>query len=318
MQYQPNEPRVQAHERVFGRMRSTSGDGRHSMLATVLALSVFIGTGAFGFWQATEPSRVLDQFEHGIAELTDVDTYLATTLPDLRAEAVSSNAGAFQLEGFPIPVTLTRSELLDNEDEVIRDLVLERSASVLYFDGIAAFDRTGSQDLGLLTSEWFLDRVIGVLSGDWHSRAQFVAVVAFLVAAVAATLIFIRRPPAAGLRSVGFAMLAGGVPGLVFTAAGAYWFSREGGGDVFVRSIAAILEVFFLVPRRDYLVVTSMGALFAAAGYALPVIDNLVARARSDTPGPEPDYSPAPPVVIQAPPEEEPVGRGGDSQGSPG
>ena len=73
MQYHPDEPRAQARERVFGRMRSSGGDGRQSMLTALLAVSIFIGTGAFGFWQATSPPRVQDQIEIGIAELTDID-----------------------------------------------------------------------------------------------------------------------------------------------------------------------------------------------------------------------------------------------------
>jgi hypothetical protein len=59
-------------------------------------------------------------------------------------------------------------------------------------------------------------------------------------------------------------------------AAGAYWFAHTGGSDAFVQSIAAILETFFVVPRRDYLIVATAGAFFALLSYALPLIDRFV------------------------------------------
>ncbi len=282
MQYHPDEPRAQARERVFGRMRTSDGDGRHSMLAVLLAVSIFVGTGAFGFWQATSPNRVQDQFELGVAQLTDIDNYLAAELPDLRATATASNETAFDLPGYPLPISVTRSELLETEDADLREIVLERSAAVVYVSGMKAFDHTGRQDLGFLTSEWWMSRVVSLLSGNMHERAELIAVLAFLTAAVATTLIFARRSAGDGLRSVGFAVLAGAVPGVVFMAAGAYWFGRAGGSDPFVRSIAAILEAFFVVPRRDYLIVTTVGAFFAVVGYLLPLIDRIVSSGNVD------------------------------------
>lgn len=301
MQYHPDEPRAQARERVFGRMRSSGGDGRQSMLTALLAVSIFIGTGAFGFWQATSPPRVQDQIEIGIAELTDIDTYIATSLPGARAVAIANNEPAYPLPGFPLPVTLTRSELLETEDAELRELILERSAAIVYVRGLTAFDSTGAQDLGFLTSEWWLDRIVNLLTGSWHGRAEATAILAYLLAAVAATLIFARRPAAAGARAVGLSTLAGAVPGVVFMAAGVYWFGRQGGGDEFVRAISAILERFFVVPRRDYLVVTTVGAFLAAVGYLLPILERTVARGRSPE-QPDTFASPQPtPAEFEAP-----------------
>ena len=259
-------------------MRQRSGDGRQSLLAVVLAVSIFVGTGALGFWQATAPGRVRDQLELGVAEITDIDTYMASTVPGLRQGAVQNPSPTIQLPAYPIALSVTRQELLELQDPALRDLVLERAASIVYVQGLEAFDQTGNQDVSLLSSEWFLERVIGLLTGGWHDRAQFTALLAFVVATVAAALIFARLGTVGGLRACGFATLAGSVPGFVFMAAGAYWFGNTGGGDAFVRAIAAILETFFLVPRRDYLVVVTVGAFFVAVSYALPVVDRLVAQ----------------------------------------
>jgi hypothetical protein len=110
---------------------------------------------------------------------------------------------------------------------------------------------------------------------------------------VAATLIFARRRAADALRAVGFSVLAGAVPGVVFMAAGAYWFGRSGGGDEFVQALSAIFEAFFLVPRRDYLIVTTVGALFAAVGYLLPIISRMI-----------PERGPEEPRLAPAGPDE--------------
>lgn len=278
MRYDPDEPRTVARERVFGRMRQRSGDGRQSMLTVVLAVSIFVGTGALGFWQASTPGRVVDQLEVGVAELTDVDTYLAATVPGLRQTAVQGGSEAYELPGFPVSVVVSRGELLDLPDAELRDLVLQRAAVVVYVEGLEAFDRTGNQNISLLSTEWFVGTILGLLTGGWHGRAEFLAIVSYMVATLAGALIFARAGTVGGLKACGFAGLAGAVPGLVFTAAGAYWFANTGGGDPFVRSIAGIIEAFFLVPRRDYLVVTTLAAFFVALSYALPLIDRLVVR----------------------------------------
>jgi hypothetical protein len=239
---------------------------------------VFVGTGALGFWQASAPGRVRDQLEVGVAELTEIDTYMASTVPELRQAAVQNPSPTIQLPAYPIPVSVTRQELLELQDPALRDLVLERAASIVYVQGLDVFDQTGNQDISVLSSEWFLERIIGLLTGGWHGRAQFMAVLGFVVATVAAALIFTRQGTVGGLRVCGFATLAGSVPGFVFMAGGAYWFGNTGGGDVFVRSIAAILETFFLVPRRDYLVVVTVGAFFVALSYALPLVDRFVVQ----------------------------------------
>jgi hypothetical protein len=281
MRYDPDEPRTMARERVFGRMHQLSGDSRHSMLAVVLAVSVFIGTGALGFWQATTPTRVKDQLELGVAEITDVDTYVATAVPVLRQETVANSQATIDLTTFPIAIAVTRQELLDLPDPALRDLILERAASIVYVEGLSAFDRTGNQSISMLSSEWFLERTLGLLTGDWHQRAGVTAALAFAAAAVAGVLIFVQRGTVVGLRTCGFATVAGALPGFVFMAAGAYWFGHTGGGDAFVRAIAAILETFYLVPRRDYLVVATLGAFLVLLSYTLPLGDRLVTRPAS-------------------------------------
>ncbi len=323
MQYHPDEPRAQARERVFGRMRSSAGDGRQSMLTVLLAVAIFVGTGAFGFWQASSSTRVQAELQLGIAQLTDIDNYLSEALPDLRKTATAGNDTAFELPGYPLPISVTRTELLDTQDAELREIVLQRSAAVVYVSGLAAFDRTGHQDLGFLTSEWWLDHVVSLLTGSMHDRAELLAVFAFLVAATATTLIFAMRGAGDGLRAVGFALLAGAVPGVVFMAAGAYWFGRAGGSDPFVRSIAAILEAFFMVPRRDYLIMTTVGAFFAVVGYVLPLVDRaLIGR----TPAVEATVGTAP-VLSEYQPDDFEIEADGDpevavtepgSTGSPG
>lgn len=277
MEYDPGEPRAIVRERVFGRMRSASADGRHSLLAVALAVFVFVGTGALGFWHATRPARTLDQLERGVSEITDVDTYVAATLPELKETAATSGQPAIDLPGYPLPVVVTADEVRGSSPEQFRDLVLERSAALVYAEGLPAFDRTGNQSISFLSSEWFLDRALNLVRGDWHDRARWIAIVSAIGAGLAAALLFARRPAAAGLQSVGLAVAAGAIPGLVFSAAGAYWFGRTG-GDPFSSAVGSILEAFFLVPRRDFLVATTLGAFFAAVGYLLPIIDHFVAR----------------------------------------
>ena len=321
MRFDPDEPRAVARERVLGRMREQSGDGRHSMLTVALAVSIFIGTGAVGFWQATEPTHVRDQLELGMAELTDIDTYVAVTVPELRQVAVRDASATIQLPAYPIAVSVTRDELLDLPDPALRDLILERTASIVYVQGLEAFDRTGNQEISLLSSEWFLERIIGLLTGGWHGRAQAVAVLGYLAATVAGAFMFARRGTVTGLRTCGFAALAGAFPGFVFMAAAAYWFGHTGGGDAFVRSIAAILETFFMVPRRDYLVVVTLGAFLAALSYALPLIDRLVVAAAAGRPQSRPRVRAAAPTPgasvseaeIEAPLTTEPGRRSPDS-----
>jgi len=176
-------------------------------------------------------------------------------------------------------VTLTRDEILENDDTGIRALLLQRAAAAVYVQGLDAFDATGNQSLGFVSAEGALDRVVGQLTGKTHSRAGTVTVFALLVAVLAGTLAFLSDRSYRTLRAIAIAIAAGAFPGLLLSAAVVYGMGRIGGSDPFVNEITHLLASLFEVPRRNYLVVMLCGATLAVIAYAFERIAALEGRA---------------------------------------
>jgi len=285
----PPTPDSGVRARILDDVRAESRSGRTSLFLAILAVATFVLVAALSAYQATEERRAAALLESGVATLTDVDALLAERLPDVRTAAVDPEARDLIIPAFPIPITLTREEVLENDDAAIRALLLQRAAAAVYVDGLEAFDTTGNQSLGLASAEGLLNRLLGQLSARNHDRAGAVAFLALVIATAAAILAIASSRTYGTLRGVAIAVAAGALPGLVLAAIAVYSLGRVGGSDPFAAEVTALLQALFEVPRRNYLIVTIAAAFLAVCAYAVEF-----ARNRYMAPAAEADFYPEP------------------------
>lgn len=268
-------------ERRYGSAGS-GRDGRRALAGIALALSVFFLVGAISAAQVTAPRYASDLLESGIAVTTDVDKVVAENRDALRQLVEASNSPTFAIPDFPLDIVLTREEVTKSSDKQLRDLVLQRSAALVYADGFAAFDRTGNQQVSRFSSQGGLEFAVGQVSEGTHSLANVASVALVFTTAVSACFLLLVGHGWGRLRSLGLAVLGGALPGLVLTGVIRLLVDSAGGNDPFVDDLRSIVRTTLNVPLRNYLVFSLLGLTFALAGVAFGLVEGRAHGSVSD------------------------------------
>ena len=257
-----------ARDRIYG--SATSGrDGRRALAGVALAASLFFLVGALSLRQVTEPRYANGLLESGIAVTTDIGTVIAENHEAMRQLVDSGSGATFTIPGYPLDVVLSRDEVTKTTDAQLQELVLQRSAALLYAEGLAAFDRTGKQQVSRFSSQGALELAVGQLSADTHSLANGASILLVVVTAVAGCFLLLVGHGWGRLRSLGFAVLGGAIPGLLFVGAARLVADSTGGSDPFVADLRSIIVTALGVPLRNYLVVVVLGVALTALAIAL-------------------------------------------------
>lgn len=263
---QPRAP-VSTRDRLIRDVRRDSGrSGRIALASGLVSVGLFLLVFSYSAYQVTKPERAQHIIERGVATLLDIDAYIDETLPGLRE---SEDTGpVVEIPGLGLPVAITREELENSSDAEIRELVLQRSSVLIYEDGLAAFDISGQQQIGLFTAENVAENFLDVLRGSTHTWAgRFTVVLAFVVAISAAIVAASDFRPGV-LRTIGGALLGGAIGGLLVSFAVA-WLVGRIDGDPFTADSAAIASDIFEIPRRNFLVVSLFSGVLFVVGAAI-------------------------------------------------
>ncbi|MBA4179715.1 MAG: hypothetical protein C0506_03920 [Anaerolinea sp.] len=259
-------------DRIYG--DATAGrDGRRGLATIALAVSVFLLVAAVSARQLTAPGPARSILESGIALTTEIEQVIAEDHDALRQLVESNNSAVFTIPDYPLDVVLTRDEILKSTDAQLRETVLARSSGLVYAHGLDAFDRTGNQSFGQLSTQRLLEFGVGQFSQETHRRANVLSVVFLLATAAAACFVVASREGWGRSRALGLATILGAVPGILIV--GLVWLAvgRMGGGDPFVADLRQVVQTALLAPLRNYLAVFILGALLAALGVAMAMID---------------------------------------------
>ncbi|GMV85414.1 MAG: hypothetical protein AMXMBFR80_12700 [Dehalococcoidia bacterium] len=270
--------RTSLRDRLYGTATTTS-EGRRSLVAALFAASLFLLITAISVRQVTTPANALPVLQSGIAVVTDVNQLVADDAPRARDQARNSDGEVFTLPGYPLDVALSRSELLDLTDARLASLLVQRSAALVYADGLAAFDRTGEQSLDRFSSQGLLELAVSQVSQSTHDRATLAAAILALSTAGLGALFAATGEGWGRLRGLGLAIAVGSVPGLLLF--GALWWlaGRLGAGDPFESDLREIVRAVFEVPLRNYSIVLATGLALVAASIVLALIERRLAPA---------------------------------------
>ncbi|HCV00914.1 MAG: hypothetical protein CL897_04645 [Dehalococcoidia bacterium] len=261
-------------ERVFGRAYAEAEHGGRSLAAGLFAIALFLFIVSLSVFEMTQPNRAQTLLAAGLASLTDIDQFLEENIPSLQEEARSSDESNLEVPDYPLPVTLSRLEVLTADTETIRALVLHRSAKVVYATGLDAFDETGEQAAEILSVSNVIRELVGFLTGDIHGQARWVVLASLIAATVmgAATLQLNRG--FSRFTSFGLAVLLASAPGYLFARGGSYLVDRFGSEDAFVVDLQTVAQAMLAVPERNFLIAGSIGLTVAVAGRVLGLVSD--------------------------------------------
>lgn len=266
---------------MYRDVQVSSGRGsRIALLTGAVAVATFLLVASYSTYQVSDEPRTTLLLERGIASITDIDTYLAETLPGLRQDA--GTAELVTLPGYPLNVQLSADELRNASDAEIRERLLSRSAAQVYEQGLSAFATEGGQSLGFLTVENAADTFLSFIRGSTHARAGFATVLFAVVVAVCAAVVAASDFRPGVLRAIGGAMFGAAFIGLALSALLVVLVEAASSDDVFSREIARIVESAFEVPRRNFLVASVFSGILFGAGVVLTFLERRGRRPDSD------------------------------------
>jgi hypothetical protein len=142
---------------------------------------------ALTLFQVTAEGSSKRTLRRAVAALTEIDPLLDRHYDELRQQAASASPGeTLELQDFPISIPLTRDDVQDSSKDDLRDLLLDRSADVMYARGTDPLRSTagGNQDVGAFTVAGITDNGLGFLRSRYH---DILGVLTFALAAFASS-----------------------------------------------------------------------------------------------------------------------------------
>lgn len=254
------------------------------VLVALISIGLFVTVGALALRQVTAPGTATSLLKAGIASTVDIDRYLADELPALRAWAALPGSETTDLPGFPIEVFVTADEVR-GDPAALREMVLSRSAAIVYTEGASAFDRTGNQSIELLSGESVVRVLVDNANATNHSRAGWVAVVAAAVLTLSGALYATPRDGRRRFRSLGGALVIGTVPGILLSGFARVLAGQYGApDDPYAAEIRDVIRAAVSIPFRDFVICLGAATAVVAVGVALELVDRLWPARVADTP----------------------------------
>lgn len=239
----------------------------------LLGLSVFLLVAALSFRQLTSPQVANQLIAEGVAALTDIDQVLEEREPAIqRAAAEAGSEDLLMIPGYPLEVRFTAAEFEQASESEFRDLVLARSATIVYDEGLEAFDQTGTASVSLFSREGVLDSLLGRLSATNHERAGLAALAVGVIAILAAVMVTVRSAGFQRVRALGFPIFIGAIAGVLATLAVSFVLGRLWSGDPFSDEVDRIISDAVGIGQENYIIAGMLGIALLLLGILVEIL----------------------------------------------
>ena len=239
-----------------------------ALFAALLALFT-----SLQLFQLTAEGASKRTLRRSVATLTEIDLLLDRNFDDLQRSARNAaNGDTVELRDFPIDVPLTSADVIGASKPQLRDLLLNRSADVMYSRGTDSLRAQAARDgrVGRFSIAGVTQYGLGFLRNRNH---DILAVTTFALAALCAALAITLASMCRGfgrLTSIGMAVVAASIP-VVVGGIGARFYMRIAAGsdtEYVQREFLEIGRSLAWIPIRDGAAFTIVGLLFVLVGIA--------------------------------------------------
>jgi uncharacterized membrane protein len=233
-----------------------------ALLALLTSLQLF---------QLTAEGAADRTLRRSVAALTEIDPLLDRGYDDLQLQAQNAGPGeTVELRDFPIAVPLRGSDVRGMSKEQLRDVLLDRSAHVMYSNGTAPLRSpvTNNGGAGRFSVAGLTQHGLGFLRSRNH---DILAVTTFALAALCIVLAVILAAMCRGfgrLASVGAVVVAASIP-VVVGGIGARFYLRiasDSDTEFIQREFLEIGQGLAWIPIRDGAAFTILGLVFLTTG----------------------------------------------------
>jgi hypothetical protein len=222
-------------------------------------------------FQVTAEGASKRTLRRAVAALSEIDVLIERNYDDLQQRSASAGPNeTVELRDFPLTIPLSRQEVAGASRDDLRDLLLNRSAEIMYGRGTDPLRAQpgSSQDVGAFSEAGITDNGLGFLRSRYHD------ILGVLTFALAALCVFLGVTLAAlcrgfgRLASVGGVVLAAAIP-LVLAGIGARFYMRivsDSDTEYIQREFLEIGQGLAWIPIRNGLAFTVLGAVFLVVG----------------------------------------------------
>jgi hypothetical protein len=211
-----------------------------------------------------------------VAALTEIDPLIDRNFDDLQRSAQNAGPGdTVQLRDFPIAIPLAPGDVRGMSKEQLRDVLLDRSADVMYSDGTRPLRDQAAKDggIGRFSIAGLTQHGLGFLRSRNH---DILAATTFALAALCAALAITLAAMCRGfgrLTSIGTVVVAASIP-VVLGGIGARFYMRiasDSDTEYIQREFLEIGQGLAWIPIRDGAAFTILGLVFLMVGGACAV-----------------------------------------------
>lgn len=235
-----------------------------AVLAVVLT-ALFFSINAMQLTSEGVGERLLARH---VAVTTNIDEILPELEEGLHEEAQAGGEEPVRLPDFPIVVEFPRQEAASLEGPALRARILEEASDRLYREGTSAWagaDRTGTQDIELVSTAGAIDRGLGLISDETHTLSIIAAVVLAVLAAVLSLALLMSVRSWGRFVAMSVVTTIAALPSLGGAVALRFVFrSAQEEADPWVHGLLELGVEAMWIPIRNYLTLTLLGlaALF--------------------------------------------------------
>ncbi|MEX2159725.1 MAG: hypothetical protein WEB04_10025 [Dehalococcoidia bacterium] len=211
--------------------------------------------------------------EHSVAILTEIDAYLDSHYDGLRAQAELSREDTTDLPDFPIPLSITREELLNSDRQHFRTLVLARAADTIHNDGVSVMRGDRDSETSFVSREGAIRNGMQLLRPTPHRIMSYVTVALAIAAAILAFALVVASKGYGRVLALGLTVLIAAAPFLVLAIAlrFALRFAADGADDMLSKEYLELAQELAWAPIRN-------GIIFVAGSVALLVTGAFLRR----------------------------------------
>jgi hypothetical protein len=218
-----------------------------------------------------------------IAALTDTQRVLQVHRTEMTSQATEDKTSRIAIPSFPLAVTLSATEVQTLSQDELQQLVLERSAAIVYTEGASAFRRKSDSSGAILAepSGGLVATTLNQLTGSAHGRFVVALVIMVIFSILLGALLLLGGEPHHGLILAGIGIILAGVLFFIGTTVFILLLDAARGG-----SDSGITQLFLAIDRaaiaggrRNGFVTFILGATLVILGIFSGVV---AARPRSD------------------------------------
>jgi hypothetical protein len=236
--------------------------------AAALAAALLALLAALSLLQLTAPGPAHRALRRSVASLTEIDSLLATHGPALREQADASPDEPLSLPDYPLEVSLSPEEVRRPPAEV-RDLLLDRSAELVYEEGASAFREEGqSGGTSRLSVEGAVRTGLDLLTASSHDGLRLTTLaLTVLCGALSGAVVLLARGYR-GLTALGATIAAASLLFLLLAVVARVALGLAGVAtdDYITTQLLDLTDDAAWLPLRDGIALSGLGLALLALG----------------------------------------------------